>query len=81
MAPNVIAAFIKENKFDFAGFGRMIFAYPDFANDIVNKGELDKNKCCICCSKCTQIMRNGGTPGCVIRDKDVYMPIFRERVK
>lgn len=80
-APNVAAAMIENGDFDLAGFGRMIFAYPDFANDIVNKGELDKNKCCICCSKCTQIMRNGGTPGCVIRDKDVYMPIFRERVK
>ncbi|MBR7133559.1 MAG: flavin oxidoreductase/NADH oxidase [Clostridia bacterium] len=79
-APNVVAAFIKENKFDFAGFGRTIFAYPDFANDILKNGAMDKNKICICCSKCTEIMRTpGGTPGCVIRDKDVYLPIYKKQ--
>jgi len=77
-APNVVAAYIADGKFDFAGFGRTIFAYPEFANDIMKKGALDKNNCCICCSKCTEIMRAGGTPGCVIRDKDVYMPIYKE---
>ena len=71
--------FIKENCFDFAGFGRTIFAYPDFANDIIKKGSMDKNKICLCCSKCTEIMReSGGTPGCVIRDKEVYLPIYKE---
>lgn len=81
-APNVVAAYIKENKFDFAGFGRTIFAYPDFAKDILKNGEMDKKKICICCSKCTEIMRTkGGTPGCVIRDADVYLPIYKERVK
>ncbi|MBQ4603043.1 MAG: flavin oxidoreductase/NADH oxidase, partial [Clostridia bacterium] len=76
-SPFVAAGYIKENKFDFAGYGRTIFAYPDFAKDILNGG-LDKNKICICCSKCTEIMRKpGGTPGCVIRDKDVYLPIYK----
>ena len=77
-APNVAAAFIKSGGFDYAGFGRMIFAYPDFANDILKNSALKKEKCCIACSKCTQIMRAGGTPGCVIRDKEVYMPIFQK---
>jgi len=78
-APNVAAAYIKDNGFDFAGFGRTIFAYPDFAKDIINKGGLDKSKICICCSKCTEIMRKpGGTPGCVIRDSQVYAPIYKE---
>lgn len=78
-APNVVSAFIKNNKFDFAGFGRTVFAYPDFANDILKNGGMDKNKICICCSKCTEIMRKpGGTPGCVIRDKEVYLPIYKE---
>ena len=78
-APNVVSAFINDNKFDFAGFGRTIFAYPDFAKEIIKNGCMDKNKICICCSKCTEIMRKpGGTPGCVIRDKDVYMPIYKE---
>jgi len=78
-APNVVSAFIKNNKFDFAGFGRTIFAYPDFANDILKNGGMDKNKICICCSKCTEIMRTpGGTPGCVIRDKDIYHPLYNK---
>lgn len=78
-APNVASAFIENGMFDFAGFGRTIFAYPDFANDILKNGGMDKNKICICCSKCTEIMRaHGGTPGCVIRDNDVYTPIYNE---
>ncbi len=78
-APNVAAAYIENGGFDFAGFGRTIFAYPDFAKDILKNGEMDAKKCCICCSKCTEIMRKpGGTPGCVIRDKEVYMPIYKE---
>ena len=78
-APNVVAGYIKDNKFDFAGFGRTIFAYPDFARDILQNGGMDKNKICICCSKCTEIMRKpGGTPGCVIRDREVYTPIYKE---
>lgn len=78
-APNVAAAYIQEGGFDFAGFGRTIFAYPDFAREILEKGALDKNKICICCSKCTEIMRKpGGTPGCVIRDTQQYMPIYKK---
>ncbi len=77
-APNVTAAFIQQGGFDFAGFGRTIFAYPDFAADICKNGQLDKNKICICCSKCTEIMRAGGTPGCVIRDRDPYFEIHKQ---
>lgn len=78
-APNVVAAFIQNGGFDIAGFGRTIFAYPDFARDILKTGAMDKNKICICCSKCTEIMRSpGGTPGCVIRDKAMYGPIYQQ---
>lgn len=79
VAPNVAAGYIENGGFDFAGFGRTIFAYPDFAKDIINDGSMKKEKLCICCSKCTHIMRcPGGTPGCVIRDKDVYLPIYKK---
>ncbi|MBE6956517.1 MAG: flavin oxidoreductase/NADH oxidase [Ruminococcaceae bacterium] len=81
-APNVVAAFVEQGGFDMGGFGRTVFAYPDFANDIVKTGGMDKNKLCICCSKCTEIMRTpGGTPGCVIRDRDVYLPIYNRQCK
>ncbi len=58
------------------GAGRMAFAYPDFAKDIITKGRMFPEKVCVSCSACTQIMRDGGTTGCVIRDNEVYGPIF-----
>ena len=75
-APYVTAALIQEGGIDLCGYGRQTFAYPDFANDILNGG-LQKDKLCICCSKCTEIMRAGGTPGCVIRDKELYLPMHQ----
>lgn len=79
-APQVAAAFIAQGGFDLAGFGRTALAYPDFAHDILDSGEMKKEKICICCSKCTQIMRqSGGTPGCVVRDREVYLPIYKEK--
>ena len=75
-APHVTAAFIENGDFDFAGFGRTIFAYPDFAADILRDGALKKEKLCLCCSKCTELMRSGSTPGCVIRDP-VYTELYR----
>lgn len=79
-APNVVAAYIKNNGFDLAGFGRTVFAYPDFAKDIIQNGGMDQTKICLCCSKCTEIMRTpGGTPGCVIRDREVYLPIYQQQ--
>ncbi len=77
-APHVAAAYVKNGGFDVAGFGRMILAYPEFARDILEKGELDAGRLCVACSKCTEIMRAGGTPGCVVRDSGVYAPIYRE---
>ena len=79
-APYVAAGFIEAGLFDMAGFGRTVFAYPDFSKDILFSGGMDKNKICICCSKCTEIMRTpGGTPGCVIKDRDVYAPIYKKQ--
>ncbi|NLD88241.1 MAG: flavin oxidoreductase/NADH oxidase [Clostridiales bacterium] len=78
VSPNVASAYIEKDLFDLAGFGRMTLAYPDFARDIINKGALDSKKCCTCCSKCSEIMRSGSTPGCVIHDKDIYLKIYRE---
>jgi 2,4-dienoyl-CoA reductase-like NADH-dependent reductase (Old Yellow Enzyme family) len=78
-APSVAAGFIRDGGFDIAGFGRTIFAYPDFAKDILSGEGLNKNNICICCSKCTEIMRSpGGTPGCVIRDKELYGTLHKQ---
>lgn len=80
-APHVVAGFLEQGGFDMGGFGRTIFAYPDFAKDILKNGGMDQNKICICCSKCTEIMRSpGGTPGCVIRDREIYLPPHQQLV-
>jgi NADPH-dependent glutamate synthase beta subunit-like oxidoreductase/2,4-dienoyl-CoA reductase-like NADH-dependent reductase (Old Yellow Enzyme family) len=74
---NVAAASKANGLATLIGAGRMAFAYPDFARDIITKGRLDPQKVCVACSGCTQIMRDGGMTGCVMRDNKVYGPIFK----
>ena len=73
---NVGAAAKAKGLVTLIGAGRMAFAYPDFAKDIITKGRLFVEKVCVGCSACTQIMRDGGMTGCVVRDNEVYGPIF-----
>lgn len=73
---NVAAAHKAAGLTTLVGAGRMAFAYPDFAKDIVSKGQMLSEKVCVACSACTQIMRDGGMTGCVVRDNNVYGPIF-----
>ena len=81
VSANVTAGYIKDGKFDFAGYGRETLAYPDVAKEITSGKNLDPKKLCICCGKCTEIMRcKGGTPGCVIRDTEVYAPLYKKFV-
>ncbi len=77
VSPHVAAACIAEGWFDCAGFGRMIFAQPDFASGILRQGGLDPKRLCLCCSKCTELMRAGSTPGCVLRDPP-YTDLYRK---
>jgi len=74
----IAAGLIEDGGAKLAGFGRMSFAYPDLANDIIEKGAIDRKKCCVACSLCTKIMRGGKTTGCPVRDQEVYLPILRE---
>ena len=71
---------LSEGVGDFAGFGRMTFAYPTFYKDYLETGVLDKGKVCIKCSKCSELMRAGTVSGCVIRDSEVYMPYYEKYV-
>lgn len=77
LLPHVGAWVREEGLATFIGCGRMAFAYPDFARDILERGGMDREKVCISCSACTQIMRDGGRTGCVVRDSEVYGPIYR----
>lgn len=71
---------IENEVTDFAGFGRMTFAYPDFYRDYLKNGKLDKSKVCLKCSKCTELMRNASVAGCPVRDSETYMPYYRKDV-
>ncbi len=65
---------------DFAGFGRMAFAYPDFYADYLKNGGVDKKKCCLLCGKCTELMRAGTVSGCPVRDSEKYFPYYKKYV-
>lgn len=78
LLPYVGAGVLKMGMAGIIGAGRMALAYPDFAKDILIKGKLDPNKVCIACSACSQIMRDGGTIGCVVRDNKIYGPIYKK---
>lgn len=59
-------------------FGRMAFADPDFANQIVRQGRIDPNRVCLACGKCGDLIRAHKPTGCVIRDSKTFMPFYRE---
>jgi 2,4-dienoyl-CoA reductase-like NADH-dependent reductase (Old Yellow Enzyme family) len=80
-SPYLAAGMIEKGYASMIGYGREGFAYPDFARDIVQNGSMSKNKCCIVCSKCTDLMRAGGTTGCVIKDSKTYAPLYNQFYK
>jgi 2,4-dienoyl-CoA reductase-like NADH-dependent reductase (Old Yellow Enzyme family) len=57
---------------DLVGFGRMWLAYPEFYQDY-RKGGFAPKKCCLTCSKCTELMRAGQVSGCA-----VFHPYYRD---
>ncbi len=59
-------------------FGRMAFADPDFANQILRTGRIDPKQVCVACGKCGDLIRAGKPTGCVVRDSAVYLPPYRE---
>lgn len=78
---NVGAGGVKEGWWDIAGFGRQGFAYPNFARDIVEKNKMERNKCCVLCDKCYDLIQKGHVQtGCVARDHEVYTPLYRKAV-
>ena len=76
--PNVAAGVLRRGWATMIGAGRMAFAYPEFARDVIRSGRIEPRRACLACSSCTQIMRDGGRAGCVVRDPDVYSPIYKQ---
>ena len=61
---------------DLVGFGRMWLAYPDFYNDFL-AGKFDAKKCCVTCSRCTELMRSKQVSGCAVFN-DYYKKLYEE---
>ena len=91
LSPFLAAGVVEAGLADIVGFGRQAFAYPDFARDILNASRqmqagysmdatnvLDRSKCCLACGKCTELMRAGKTTGCAVRDKEIYLQLYRD---
>jgi 2,4-dienoyl-CoA reductase-like NADH-dependent reductase (Old Yellow Enzyme family) len=75
---------IGDGNIRFMGLGRGALAYPDFAHDALENGELDERRVCKTLTYCTYLMRQKNHPlgqfptGCPPFDKEVYGPIVKE---
>ena len=61
---------------DLVGFGRMWLAYPAFYRDYT-EGNFTPKKCCLACSKCTELMRAGQVSGCAVFN-EYYRNLYQE---
>lgn len=77
-APYIAAGCISAGWFKIAGFGRQALAYPDFPKDIIHNGGMKREKCCITCGKCNELLKMDTNAGCVVKDSKVYGQIFNE---
>jgi NADPH2 dehydrogenase len=75
---------IAQGNVSFLGLGRNSLAYPDFARDALERGELDELRVCKTLTYCTFLMRQKDHPlgqyptGCPPFDKGVYGSIMKD---
>lgn len=72
--PRVAAGAVEAGLATLAGWGRGALAYPDFANDIAARGELDSRRVCTTCSHCSRALRDQEPTGCFVRDEAYREP-------
>nr|MDD6335675.1 flavin oxidoreductase/NADH oxidase [bacterium] len=77
-AAPVAAGCVRDGWVHLAGIGRLAFACPSFPQDAI-AGQIKQNRLCLCCGKCTELMRAGSTAGCPVRNP-VYAAIYRRDV-
>ena len=75
------AGAIEEGLCDGMLFGRMAFADPDFANEIINDGRINPKRVCMTCGKCGDLIRAHKPTGCVIRDPKTFLSFYKEFVE
>ncbi len=82
LSPYIAAGGIEAGRYDLPGFGRLPWAYPDFTNDILKNGGLKKEKCCVACNRCCDMIgmaASTGCPvGCPVRDPEIYLPLYKQ---
>ena len=61
---------------DLVGYGRMSLAYPNFYRDY-KEGAFDPKRCCLACSKCTELMRAKRVSGCAVFH-EYYRNLYKE---
>lgn len=72
------AGAVEEGLCDGMLFGRMAFADPDFANEIVKNGRIDPKRVCMTCGCCGDLIRAHKPTGCVVRDPGTFLGFYRE---
>lgn len=76
--PYAAAAAVRDKKAALIGLGRTAFAFPDWVNHLEEHASLPEDRLCISCSACSQLLRDGLCAGCIVRDVDVYLPIYKQ---
>ncbi len=62
-------------------FGRIAFADPDFANEIIKTGRINPGRVCMTCGMCGDLIRAHKPTGCVVRDAETFMPFYKEFIE
>lgn len=76
LAPEAAAGLVDEGMTDFVGFGRMSFAYPALAADILH-GQFDPKRACVACGGCSYLKKNVQKSGCIIRNS-FYNRVYKD---
>ena len=76
--PDVAAGALRDGMIDFAGLGRSALAYPSAPSDVFTHGGMEPGAACMVCFACSQLHEEGETVGCVLRDREVYGPVYRQ---
>jgi len=76
--PYVASGMVEKGYAKIIGLGRMAFAYPNFAKDIIESGILDRSKVCITCIRCAELKAHKKITGCAIRDREIYLKPYME---
>jgi NADPH2 dehydrogenase len=62
--PHVAQAQVRAGHVDFVGLGRVVLSYPTLPADVLQRGELTRNRICRTFSDCTNGPRMGFISGC-----------------